>query len=165
MYREAIQRLDDAETLACAVSLGESTDSPYLLRLLGFELLLKFVYEVTQRKRAKFRHEYHVGFKELPIDLQDELLGLAGSWSGPSALSDNHEAVLEEWGRNFIDLRYPYEKYEGFTQEEYIAAGERWIANGASLDEAKFCYHPNELYGLLRALRQVAERMANNLPN
>lgn len=163
MYREAIQRLDDAETLASAVALGESTDSPYLLKLLGFELLLKFVYEVTLKKQALFKHQYQVGFKDLPIDLQNKLLGSAGEWSGPSALSNNHEAVLEEWGRNFIDLRYPYEKYEGYTQEEYVAVGERWIANGVSLDAAKFRYYPNELHGFLKAFRQVAEEMANNL--
>lgn len=161
MYREAIQRLDDAETLAGAVALDESTDSPYLLKLLGFELLLKFVYEVTLGKVAAFGHHYQEGFKDLPIDLQDKLLRLAGEWRGPSALSNNHEALLEVWGKNFIALRYPYEKYEGCTQEEYVAVGERWLADGASLDEATFRYHPNELYGFLRALKQVAEEMAN----
>lgn len=164
MHREALRRLEDAEKLEGALGIGESTDSPYLLKLLGFELLLKLIYEVKLKKEAAFGHRYQEGFKDLPVDLQDELLRLAGEWRGPSDLANNHEIVLEERGKNFIALRYPYEKYKGYTQEEYFEVGERWLANGAPLDEAEFRYHPNELYGFLQALRQVAEEMADGLP-
>lgn len=164
MYREALQRLADAETLQGALGIDESTDSHYLLKLLGFELLLKFVYEVTLKNKAAFKHCYQVGFKGLPVDLQDKLLRLAGEWGDPSALPGNHEAVLKDWGENFIALRYPYEKYEHYSQEEYVALGEQWVANGATLAEATFRYHPNELNGFLQALKQVAGEMADGLP-
>lgn len=45
MYEEAMKRLHDAQTLSEAMTFGDSTDSPYLLKLLGLELLLKLVYE------------------------------------------------------------------------------------------------------------------------
>jgi hypothetical protein len=65
--------------------------------------------------------------------------------------------LLETWGRNFTELRYPYEKYEGISADEYAARGESWIAGGAQAEKADFIYHPNELYGLTYALEQEVE--------
>lgn len=57
MYKEGLQRLRDAETLSEAMALGEQSDSPYLLSLLGLELLLKFVFEAVLCKPGR-GHEY-----------------------------------------------------------------------------------------------------------
>ncbi len=160
MHQEALRRLRDAETLSAAMGLGEESDSPYLLRLLGLELLLKFVFESVLRKPGR-GHEYEKLFNELPSDLQSRLLLLAGEHVGPSALASNHQLVLQEWGKNFIALRYPWERYDGLSEEQYARVGDEWAANGAPLEGATFRYHPIELSGALDALRLVAAEMAN----
>jgi hypothetical protein len=55
--------------------------------------------------------------------------------------------LFATWSKNFIALRYPYEKYEGFTEEQYRARGEAWLAAGADPAAADFTYHPEELNG------------------
>lgn len=160
MHQEALQRLHDAETLSEAMALGERSDSPYLLRLLGLELLLKFVFESVLHELGR-GHEYEKLFNELPSVLQARLLSLAGERIGPSALAENHESVLQEWGQNFIALRYPWERYAHLSEEQYSNVGNEWVAKGAPLEEATFRYHPQELVGFLAALRLVAAEVAN----
>jgi hypothetical protein len=82
MHQEALQRLRDAETLSDAMGSFGQSDSPYLLRLLGLELLLKFVYESVLNKRAQ-GHHYHELFRELSGHLQSRLLNLAGRTNWP----------------------------------------------------------------------------------
>ena len=159
MYKEGLQRLRDAETLSEAMALGEQSDSPYLLSLLGLELLLKFVFEAVLCKPGR-GHEYEKLFNELPSDIQARLLCLAGERVGPSALAKNHESVLQEWGQNFIALRYPWERYTTLTEKQYLSAGNEWIAKGAPLEDATFQYYPEELVGFLAALRLVAAEVA-----
>lgn len=160
MHQEALQRLKDAEILSQAVSLGERTDSAYLLKLLGLELLLKIVYESTLSKPGR-GHEYEKLFGELPQNLQARLLALAGERAGPSALAANHELVLKEWGQNFVALRYPWERYATLSEEEYSTIGEAWVSKGAPLEEATFRYYPEEMVGFLSALCLVAAEAAN----
>ena len=159
MYQEALQRLKDAETLSQAISLGESADSAYLLKLLGLEILLKIVYEFTLCKPGR-RHEYEKLFGELPQNLQTRLLALAGERVGLSALAENHELVLKEWGKNFVALRYPWERYATLSEEQYSTISEAWVSKGAPLEEATFRYHPEELVGMLSALCLVAAEAA-----
>jgi len=161
IHKEALRRLRDADTLTEALSLSESTDSPYLLRLLGLELLLKFVHESVLLTPAR-GHDYEKLFNRLPADLQSRLLSLAGERVGPSALASNHNLVLQEWGQNFIALRYPWERYEGMSEDDFSRVSAEWVANGAPLDDATFRYHPEELVGLLAALRVVASELADN---
>jgi hypothetical protein len=162
MYQEALQRLQDADTLSDAMALGVvGSDSPYLLKLLGLELLLKFVFESVLRKPGR-GHEYEKLFGELPQPLQTRLLSLAGERIGPSALVGNHEAILQEWGQNFIALRYPWERYAALSEEQYSNIGEAWVSKGAPLAEAMFRYHPEELCGFLAALGLVAQEMASS---
>jgi len=72
---------------------------------------------------------------------------------GPEADYSNLEMLLDTWGQNFIDLRYPYEKYEGLTQAEYRARSDAWLSGGANESEADFVYYPTELHGLTHALQ------------
>lgn len=164
MYQEALQRLRDADTLSDAMGLSEQSDSPYLLRLLGLELLLKLVHEVVLFKAGR-GHEYAQLFNDLPRDLQERLLSLAGERVGPSALAEKHLLVLQEWGRNFVALRYPWERYLHMSEDEYSQVAKTWIQRGAPLEEATFRFFPEELVGFLAALRAVADELVEDLTN
>lgn len=161
MHREALQRLTDAEVLHGASAIDAPSDSVHFLRLLGLELLLKLVHEVVLQEKSRHRHAYEEIFQALPTHLQSRLLKLAGERIGPSTLSTDAISVLKEWGKNFVDLRYPYERYESLTEEQYTALGKQWVESGAPIEDATFRYHPEELFGMLYALRLVAEEMAN----
>ncbi len=113
------------------------------------------------QEKSRHHHAYEKIFQALPAHLQSRLLKLAGERIGPSRLSRDAASVLKEWGRNFIDLRYPYERYESLTEEQYAALGKEWAAKGAPADVATFRYYPEELFAMLHALRLVAEEMAN----
>ena len=160
MHLEALQRLRDAETLTQAMAFGERSDTAYLLQLLGLEILLKIVFEAALSKPA-WGHEYEKLFDKLPQDIQVRLLSLAGERVGPSALAVDHEPVLKEWGQNFVALRYPWQRYELLTEDQYSTIGEAWVSKGAPLEEATFRYHPEELVGFIAALRLVAAEAAN----
>lgn len=168
IYQEALRRLRDADTLSDSTLLSEQSDSPYLLRLLGLELLLKLVHEIVLLEPG-LGHKYAELFNKLPSDLQERLLSLAGERVGPSALASKHVYVLQEWGKNFIALRYPWERYPDMSEEEYSRVGKTWVEKGAPLDEATFRYFPEELVGFLAALRIVANELvegsANPVPN
>jgi len=164
MYREALRRLRDADTLSDATGLSEQSDSPYLLRLLGLELLLKLIHEAVLFKAGR-GHEYAQLFNDLPGDLQERLLSLAGERVGPSALASKHVLVLQEWGRNFIALRYPWERYSNMSEDEYSQVAKTWAGRGAPLEEATFRYFPEELVGFLAALRTVADELVEGLTN
>lgn len=161
MHQEALQRLADADALRRSTRFDVGSDSVYLLQLLGLELLLKLLYEVALQKKASHCHAYEKIFKALPNGLQGKLLELIGERIGPSALSRDAVPILKDWGKNFIALRYPYERYQSFTEEQYAALGEQWIAKGSRIEEATFRYHPEELRGMLHALCVVAEEMVN----
>ena len=156
MHREALRRLEDGRLLA-----GRG-DSAYLLTLLGFELLLKLVHEVVVGHRTSHRHKYDLIFLDLPEGVQKEILDRAGSRIGPSALNTVAADIFKEWGENFISLRYPYEKYEGLTEEEYLHLGDQWVEAGAPLEEAQFRYFPQELFGVVEGLKQITDEMAHN---
>ncbi|GBG15805.1 uncharacterized protein NMK_3417 [Novimethylophilus kurashikiensis] len=160
MYQEALQRLKDAETLSQVIPLGERTDSAYILQLLGLELLLKIVFE-TALSKPGVGHKYEKLFGELPQSLQTRLLASANKRVQHSELAINHERVLEEWGKNFVDLRYPWERYATLSEEQYSSLGEEWVSKGAPLEEATFRYHPEELFSFIEALRIVAAEVAN----
>ena len=161
MYEEALRRLRDAETLAGALPFDAQSDSPYLLRLLGLELLLKFIYEHTL-SRSGGGHDYHILFGELPQYMQEKLLKLAGERIGPSRLSTDHISVLREWGKNFVAMRYPWERYSGLTEEQYSKLGERWVERGAKIEAATYRYYPEEMVGFLAAMGKVADDLANS---
>lgn len=161
MHQEALQLLRDADTLSHAMPLGERSNSPYLLRLLGLELLLKFVHESVVRI-PDCTHKYEKLFCNLPPELKTRLLSLATERVGPSALDQNHESILQQWGQNFIALRYPWERYKALSEEQYLNLGEEWLSKGAPLEEATFRYHPEEMVGFLAALQHVADEMVNS---
>ena len=151
MLRESGSRLQSAELLRIS---GDGSDSAYLLRLLGFELLLKVIFEESRGVSAPRHHRYAEIFTALPADVQTKLVRLAGERIGPSALASDPIQVLTELGANFIGLRYPYDKYAGMSAVEYAKAGSDWVAAGAELQSAVFRYHPEELVGLTYGAQQ-----------
>jgi hypothetical protein len=165
MLNEALKRLNDAKFLQkCDPLHLETENSDYLLELLALELLLKFIYQIELHDNPrKHRHGYLTMFEKLPNDVRDRLLALAGERIGPSALVTDYKSVLTEWESNFIDLRYPYEKYEGLNEKQYLERGNSWASRGAPMDEATFRYHPQELHGLLFALECLATEHAVRL--
>ncbi|WCE05529.1 hypothetical protein [Pseudoxanthomonas sp. JBR18] len=153
MHRESEIRLASAQLLH---TTSDGSDSAYLLKLLAFELLLKLVMERVTQSTAPNHHHYNTIFSNLPQDTQSEILRLAGERIGPSALANDHLRVLKDLSSNFVQLRYPYEKYSSMSESQYAAAGDNWIANGARTSDADYRYHPEELLGLTFALQQLA---------
>lgn len=161
MRREGLGRLQDADTLSGLPDSEGTSNSHYLLRLLALELLLKSLCLASGCDAKKVRgHSYGILFKMLPEPTKDELLRLAIERLGPSGLTDNLEQVLADLSANFIDMRYPYEKYEGLDERSYIELGEEWIAAGAPLETATFRFHSEELYGLNHALATMTRPFA-----
>ena len=152
MLQESAKRFRSSEILR---SSGDDSDSAYLLELIGFELVLKVVVEQSTQAIAH-GHIYKDLFGQLPSELQTEILRIAGERIGPSELGSNHVGVLADLGSNFVKLRYPYEKYDHMTQQEYAQVGVAWIVAGANTADADYRYHPEELFGLTFALQQVA---------
>jgi len=67
MYREASERLDDAEALK---RVRPDSNASYLLALIAFELLLKFTAYTAEpanvARKKSFRHDYKKIFDALP---------------------------------------------------------------------------------------------------
>ena len=154
MAREAATRLADAELLKG--HLDTESDSGYLLELLAFEILLMAVARVNG-KRPKFNHSYREIFEKLPTEVRDRILANAQQRMTTSADYSDLPRLLETFSANFVQLRYPYQKYEGMSTEAVASLGQDWLAKGAPLSEATFTYWPKELYGLTNALQSEVQ--------
>ena len=122
--------------------------------MLAFEILLKCLLRIHLGKQIK-GHDYKKLFNKLPVNVQEMLVELTKERMAPLADFSNLEKLLHVWTRNFIKLRYPYEEYEGLLESEYIELGETWVREGSKTENAKFVYYPNELKGLIFALKHV----------
>jgi hypothetical protein len=149
MLREAQTRLEDGARLDS--DLTRASDSGYLLRLLGFELVLKACVK-AHGAPVRRSHSYFDLWGMLPANVQRRLVEAAQHRMAGVADYSDVPTLLRTWGRNFVRLRYPYEVYEGLTADEYHAKGEAWLAAGALESEADFAYYPSELRGLVEAL-------------
>ena len=159
MYEEAVGRLNDAEILS--KNIHRETDSNYLLELLAFEILLK-CYAYINIGHHNFRHYYDELYKALPDDKKSTLINLAKERMSTSANYSNIESLFKNLGNHFIVLRYPYEKYEGMSEQEYLALGIKWAEDGAKIEDANFIYYPNELFGLNCALKVLVQKYVAN---
>ena len=159
MAGEAATRLDDAEILSS--TLATQSNSSYLLSLLAFELLLKAVLRLNGQSPGR-NHSYSKLFRTLSSEVQKRLLEAASKRMNDGADFSRLDSLLDAWSRNFVDLRYPYEKYEGLAEDEYRARGEAWLAKGANEGDADFVYRPEELYGLTHALQTDVETWLRN---
>ncbi|MCA8073191.1 hypothetical protein [Burkholderia vietnamiensis] len=160
MRRTALARRKDAQTLRDADPLGDRSDTEYMLDLLALELLIKcLLHAHNQAFTVRKGHHYDDLFRLLPDQLQSEILEKAVEIAGPSQLTVAPAELLKKLGKQFIELRYPHEKYSDLgSEEEYIAVGEVWTLMGADPDSAEFRYYPHELRALLMALEQATLR-------
>jgi hypothetical protein len=149
MHREAVRLMADSEYLKGRID-GESNGA-YLLDLLAFEILLKccVVLETGQLERG---HNYLHIFLKLPLKIRTELVNAAAIRMGPTTDYGDICWLLDLFSSNFIRMRYPYEAYEGMTEETYLKIGSEWIDRGGLVEEATFDFRPDELRGLLYAL-------------
>lgn len=148
MMREAEDRLTDAAHLA--TRSDDTSDSAYLLELLAFELLLKAAVLLDGHTPGK-EHNYRKLFHLLDSAARQSMILAAGRVADGADFT-NVDGLLDTWSSNFVTLRYPFEKYAGMTEKEYLQRGEQWLARGATLQTADFVYHPAELLGFVSAL-------------
>ncbi len=160
MFAEAGRRHCAATLLANVPA--DTSDSAYLLELLALELLLKAAVRLHTRQAAT-GHDYGALFGHLPSSIQTELLAKAGGRMSTGATYQNVSELFAAWSKNFIALRYPYEKYQGLTEDQYRARGDAWLAAGADPAAADFTYHPEELNGLVWALGEHVKAAVGRL--
>ena len=159
MYRYAKKMLYDADILQRR--FDKKSDSAYLIKLLSLELLLKCLLRINFDK-VNFVHHYREFFRALPEDVQQAILTIAQDRMSTSADYSNLDMLLDTWSKNFIQLRYPYELYEGLSEEQYDELGLRWAEKGWKNEDAKFVYYPDELRGIIFALEQIIEAKLKN---
>lgn len=150
MSHEAELRSHDASLLSS--SPAARSDSASLLRLLALEILLKATVQIHCGEPSR-THSYRELFGSLPQEVRHRVLQAAGAAAPGVADFSNLDALLETFSANFVQLRYPYEKYEGLTEAEYVELGETWLASGGATTTADFAYHPTELRCLAHALQ------------
>lgn len=154
MFNEASERIHDADILS--ESMREASDSSALIRVLGFEILLKCALTAC-RQSFKRSHKYADLWGGLPEDIQEQILAKARSrMSGHSDLSDV-AGLLRAYQYVWEKGRYFYEHYQGWRQDDVEAFGNLWIELGASEEEAEIAYFPNELRCLIFGLQAFIE--------
>jgi hypothetical protein len=150
MFNEASDRIHDADILS--ESMRESSDSSALLRVLGFEILLKCALTAC-RQRFKRSHRYADLWDGLPEDTQEKILAKARSrMPGHADLSDM-PGLLRAYQYVWEQGRYFYEHYQGWQQDDVEAFGDLWIELGAREEDAEIAYFPNELRCLVFGLQ------------
>lgn len=151
MYAEALSRLNDADVLA--KSVHTQSDAPALLRILGFEVLLKCALRLSGLAPRK-THDYFALWQALPPETDAEIMRVARArMPGLADLSDLRRP-LEAYRHVFERARYYYELHEGRTAEELHERARALEARGALVDEADVKYYPTELDCLIEGLRE-----------
>ncbi|OHE60086.1 MAG: hypothetical protein A2X71_03705 [Thiobacillus sp. GWE1_62_9] len=159
MYNEAMTRLDDADLLSR--SLETQSDSQSLLRILGFEVLLKCAL-VLCGQTPKKNHVYAKLWRGLPGYAQKEILAAAQNRMPGHADLTNLDRLFGWYQFVFERARYHFELYEKYSLEEQHELGSFWEELGAPIDEAVVQYHPNELTCLIDGLRIFIEARLYN---
>ena len=149
MFHEAQGRLHDADILAR--SLDTRSDSQAIIRILGFEILLKCVLLLSGQE-PKESHNYKKLWRGLPGYVRKEVLRVASERMPGHADLTNLEEKLDWYQFVFERARYHYEFYENYSLKEQTELGELWIALGAPNNEAVVQYFPSELTCLIAGL-------------
>ncbi len=159
MFDEALARISDANILA--ESLNTASDSSALLRILGFEILLKSAI-LLSGQLPKQNHDYAKLWRALPGYAQKEILRTATERSPGHTDFSNLDKLLLDFQFVFMKARYHYELYKGWTPEEMQDFGKLWEELGAPIDEAVVKYHPEELFSLIEGLKAYIEPRLSN---
>jgi hypothetical protein len=153
LHKEAKLRYLDGEFL----NKKRRSDSGYLLMLLGFELQLKAALYIDKGKNNT-THKYYSIYCTLSKNLKNDIIGNAQIHSQAFDIKNRIKIILESYSYNFVRLRYPYQSYENFTEEEYREYSELYSELGGPDGEAEFEYYPRELYGLYKALEEFVAK-------
>lgn len=158
MYSEAKARIYDADILTQA--LDTQSDSGSIIRILGFEVLLKCAALLALGEIPRVGHSYFALWEKLPAEASSEIMLVALACMPGHADLSQMKKLLDGYELVFKKARYYYELYEGCTNEEVREVGERWEANGAKDEDAAVVYYPNELICLIEGLsRFIAARL------
>lgn len=148
MRTEAAIRMADSADLSSRAA--RQSDSAYLLELLAFEILLKALYRIHVGDPGS-NHKYDELYENIPVTVRGQVEA-AARHARPTGAYVELTDLLKCLGRNFVALRYPYEKYFEMSEAEYLARGDEWIARGALSEEADYVYYSVELNGLTQGL-------------
>jgi hypothetical protein len=152
MFNEALERLNDAKIL----EQHSTTDSSALLRILGFEILLKCAIRISGQTPQQ-HHNYAKLWLALPGHVSKEILSVAKIlMPGHTDFSDLTK-LLKWYQYIFEKARYRYELYEGYTFKEQKERGEFWEERGAPTHEADVQCYPLELICLIEGLKVYIE--------
>jgi len=157
MFHEAQDRLHDADILAA--SLDRRSDSQEIVRILGFEILLKCAL-LHSGQEPKNSHNYKKIWFGLPGYVQKKVLEIAEATMPGHADLTKLEEKLGWWQFVFERARYHYELYENYTLKEQTELGELWVAIGAPSHEAVVQYFPIELKCLIAGLNNYIKSAA-----
>jgi hypothetical protein len=159
MFQEALGRISDAEVLARPTETR--SDSSALLRILGFEVLLKCAI-LLSGQTPKQTHNYEKLWSQLPADVSSEILQSAKGRSAGHTDFSNVSKLLRWYRYIFEKARYHYELYKGWTLEEQTELGKLWEELGAPVEEAVVQYYPEELFCLIEGLKvHIQARLSN----
>jgi hypothetical protein len=142
--------------------VGSRSDGAYLLELLAFEIRLKALLRI--HRTQSHGHSYAKLFSRLPGETQVRVVRQAMDRMAGGADFSDVSGLLKTLGRNFVALRYAYEKYEDMSAEEVRELGDEWVAKGANTEDATFSYYPEELYGLNGALKREVDAWLSTFP-
>ncbi|MES9893596.1 MAG: hypothetical protein ABW141_01690 [Candidatus Thiodiazotropha endolucinida] len=159
MYQEAKGRIRDADILSG--NINRSSDSDALLRILGFEILLKCVLLIC-RQTPKNNHNYSKLWLGLPVYVQKEILDSAKSRAAGHADYSDLPKLLNSFQYVFENARYFYEVYKGFTLDQQKQFGVYWEELGSPTEIADVTYYPMELLGLIDGLSKYIESNLSN---
>ena len=157
MLHEAKDRLHDADILAR--SIDTRSDSQAIIRILGFEVLLKCA-PLLSGQEPKNSHNYKKLWLGLPGHVRKQVLEVASARMPGHADLTNLDDKLTWWQYVFERARYHYELYENYTLKEQAELGELWIALGAPNQKAVVQYFPSELVCMIEGLVAYAEGAA-----
>lgn len=158
MYHEARGRLADADILGRSVEAATSqSDSQQLLRILGFEVLLKCAIRLCSRNPIRTHNYVALWYQGLTDQVRDEVLHTAGErMKGRTDFTDMTQ-LLEGFRFVFEKARYYCERYDGWTLGHEREFGQPWEDHGAPTGEAEVQYYPNELDCLVAGLTDFIE--------
>ncbi len=157
MFHEAKDRLHDADILAR--SLDTRSDSQAIIRILGFEILLKCALLLSGQE-PKESHNYKKLWRGLPGHVRKEVMKVASERMPGHADLSNIEEKLVWYQFVFERARYHYELYEDYSLKEQTELGELWLSLGAPNSEAVVQYFPSELTCLIAGLTTYIENAA-----
>ena len=155
MFEEARARIHDASILE--QSLHAASDSASLLKILGFEILLKCAVRASGRTPPA-THNYEAIWANLPRTVKRAILETAKERMPGHADFSDLSALFQAWRFVFEKARYYYELLEGYTPDESRELGEFWVSIGAPTGEAIVQYYPSELECMIYGLEHYIER-------